>query len=62
MSEAFALITVFGFRFSGTEGAAERLSGHQTEQPSFQKRAGGEEHPAHADGWGETGIQAADWH
>lgn len=53
---------LFGFRFSGTEGAEERLSGHQTEQPSFQKRAGGEEHPAHADGWGETGIQAADWH
>lgn len=43
-------MVVFGSRFSGTEGAEERLSGHQAEQPSFQKGAGGEEHPADADG------------
>ena len=50
------------FRFPGPEGAEERLPGHQAEQSSIQKRAGGEEHPAHADGWGETGVEAADRH
>lgn len=56
------MTVMFVFRYPGSEGPEERLPGHQAEQPSVQKRAGGEEHLAHADGRGEAGVQAADRH
>ena len=49
-------------RHPGPEGAQERLSGHQAEQPAVQAGAGGEEHPAGADGRGADRVPAADRH